>query len=212
MKFNTVITLFIFLSAVATSFGQGSNTTALSVPDSLSHLVSQHEFYYHRQIVSFSPIQFSENGVGFGVGYEKGIDKMDVVALTLPAVITFDMSNRSTTNTYAKSEPSYNAMYYIMPGIKFYPLGSRERVCYSVGTNIVIGDGAVTENISGVDYKRNRFVIGPLINTGLNINPTEHFYMGLEFGMGFTYFHVINSENRGSRFLTQGGFKIGYRF
>jgi hypothetical protein len=55
-------------------------------------------------------------------------------------------------------------------------------------------------------------LLGAMINSSLNIVPTPQFYMGLDFGFGFSYLCRIDGINQGTKGLVQGGFKLGYRF
>ncbi|NDC40335.1 MAG: hypothetical protein EBZ77_02130 [Chitinophagia bacterium] len=165
----------------------------------------------HDRVIYFAPLQFTENGVGFSVAYEKELDRSGIATFTLPAIFTINTS-KNVENGTTVTEPNYDPVFYLMPGVRFYPEGSRERVTYSLGANLVLGAGRGTEYPNRFVNTGTRLVIGPMITGGLGLNPTEHFTLGLDFGMGFTYLHSFNGENRATRFLTQGGIKIGYRF
>ena len=170
-----------------------------------------------------SPIKFTENGVGFELGYEHGIDAGGIVAYNLPVVATFNMAKNDLDNGN-KQDP----MYYVMPGIKFYPASSHGKVRYAIGPSIVAGFGSRTENDRVEVYPnvyppyyyptytdnyvtKNKFVLGVMINNSLNINPSPHFTLGLDLGLGFSYINQLDGTNKGMTTLVQGGFKMGYR-
>ncbi len=168
-----------------------------------------------------SPMKFTENGVGFELGYEGGLDAGGIVAVNLPLVATFNLS-KDDLNMGNKQD----AMFYFMPGIKFYPTSSFGKVKYAIGPSLVLAAGQETKNypiynVYPYNYyntytdnyvTKDKLQLGVMINNSLNINPTEHFTMGLDFGFGFTYVTKIDGETQNMRGLVQGGFKLGYRF
>lgn len=170
----------------------------------------------YNSIVSISPIQFTENGVGIAFAFEQGIDKGGIVAYNLPIVTTFNLNNNIDHGDHQ------DAMFYFSPGIKFYPTTSYGVCKYAVGPSLVIGAGEKTtghyyyDPIGGGGYynydTRSKFILGIMIANSLNINPTPHFYLGLDFGFGFTYINRVGGRNDGMNGIVQGGFKIGYRF
>ncbi len=168
-----------------------------------------------------SPIKFTENGVGLELGYEHGIDKAGIVAYNLPLVATFNLAH-DDLNMGNKQD----AMVYFMPGIKFYPTSAYGKVKYAIGPSLVVGAGQQTDRIDyyydpyGNIYPyngnhtyitRDKFLLGVLINNSLNINPSAHFTLGLDFGFGFTYINTLDGVTQNMRGLVQGGFKMGYR-
>ncbi len=174
---------------------------------------------YKTSVLSISPMQFTENGLGVGLSYEKAIDKKGVIAFYLPAALTFNLSSSHydyTTGTTVNGHQ--DAMCYLMPGVKIYPTGSFGTVRYAVGPSIVVADGQ--KSSAGYDpyygysnYQTlSHFMLGIMVNNSLNINPTPHIYLGLELGLGFTYVNQVGGLNQSTGFLAQGGFKIGYRF
>ncbi len=171
-------------------------------------------------ILYFSPMKFTENGVGFELGYEHGLDAGGIVAVNLPLVATFNMSNGNLDKGNKQ-----DAMFYFTPGIKFYPTSSFGKVKYSLGPSLVLAAGEETQNFPILNtypaayyntytdnyITKSKVQLGVMINNSLNINPTAHFTMGLDFGFGFTYITKIDGETQNMRGLVQGGFKLGYR-
>ncbi|WP_133162720.1 hypothetical protein [Flavipsychrobacter stenotrophus] len=172
-------------------------------------------------IIAIAPIQFTENGVGLAFSYEKGIDKAGIVAYNLPLIATFNLNNNVSNGDHQ------DAMFYFSPGIKFYPTSSHGNVKYAIGPSLVIGAGEKTThsstylpnpgNPSNPYYyeqytTQSKFILGIMVSNSLNINPTEHFYLGLDFGFGFTYINRLAGNNDGLTGVVQSGFKIGYRF
>jgi hypothetical protein len=179
----------------------------------------------HIQTIALAPFQFSENGVGVGLSYERALDAEGIISVYLPVIATWNLNTRDNNNNYyygTTSNNLTNSMYYAMPGIKFYPTGMG-RIKYAVGPSAVIGVGQKVVNdyayynypyTSSYNYGtlENRFLFGMMINNSLNVNATPHLYIGAELGLGFSYFDRINNVNEGTKFLTQGSFKIGYTF
>lgn len=163
-------------------------------------------------ILAFAPIQFTENGVaGFSVSYERAIDSRSIVAFYLPAVLEFNLANtQQTGNTNGNSDP----MFYLMPGIKLYPTGGFGRMAkYAIGPSLVIADGqrTVPDYYGGYDIQ-SHFLLGILVNQSVNISPTPWFYVGCEFGLGFTYIDKVGGISQGTKPLVNFNFKIGLRY
>ena len=175
---------------------------------------------YKTNVLAISPMQFSENGLGLGLSYERAIDKKGVIAFYLPTALTlnlnstyYDAASGSTVNGHQ------DAMFYAMPGIKVYPTGSFGIVRYAVGPSLVIADGQKSSTYydpsSGnpSSYQtQSHFMLGIVVNNSLNINPSPHVYLGLELGLGFSYMNRVGGLNQNTAFIAQGGFRIGYRF
>ena len=175
---------------------------------------------YGPNVLALSPMEFSENGLGIALSYERAIDEKGVIAFYMPAVLTFNLNSNhydyATGNTVNGNQ---DAMFYAMPGVKLYPTGSFGTVRYAVGPSLVIGDGQKSSTdysyLSGnpaIYRTQSHFVLGIMVNNSLNINPSPRIYLGLELGMGFTYMNQIGGINQNTMFLAQGGFRIGYRF
>ncbi|MES2702466.1 MAG: hypothetical protein V4649_07500 [Bacteroidota bacterium] len=171
---------------------------------------------YSRDLISLHPFQYSENGVGVGISYEHSLDHDGYLAFYAPFIGTFNL-NRNTG--YYGDQGHNDMMLYAMPGIKFYPTGLG-KCKYAIGPSAVVGWGQETPRnyyspypyVSYDPGTQDRFLFGMMINNSLNINPTPRLHVGLEMGFGFTYFDKIGGVNYGATFLTQGSFKIGYRF
>jgi hypothetical protein len=120
---------------------------------------------------------------------------------------------------------------YFYPGIKIYPAGAFKKLSYAIGANLVTALGKserVTETfktdstMSGGNmyytatktsetYREvSRFKLGALLSNSLNIRPTRHLYVGVEFGIGYSYLDLIEGVNNGADIAIQGGVKFGY--
>ena len=181
---------------------------------------SKMKLSYAPNLLSLAPFQFTENGLGVGLSYERSLDSRGVIAFYLPVMVTFDLNNGTyydySTNAY-KNSPT-DMMFYAMPGIKVYPTGSHGFVKYAVGPSLVVADGqkstAVFNGFTGTTSEQTQahFMLGMIINNSVNFNPSEHVYLGLELGLGFTYLNRVGGLNQDTNGLVQGSFKIGYRF
>jgi hypothetical protein len=172
------------------------------------------EAHLNKNIISFAPIAFTENGVGVGASIEHILDAKGVVNFYMPVYATFQRNSDTytgTVNTYP--------MFYFMPGIKIYTnLNSSKKVKFSIGPSIVAGFGSGNlyndNSISGIPTNAtvSRFLLGATAIAGLNLFPTPHVYMGFEYGLGFCYMNNYGGTSQGYSALTQGSLKIGYRF
>lgn len=186
---------------------------------------------YGRNIIAIAPLQVTE-GVGLGLSYERVLDKKGIISFYLPATIAFNTSNNSGEffpggyyNNYGYPyNETYNT-YYVMPGIKIYPTGSKGKVRYAVGPSLAFVFGKQynayypdpliypSQYPYYLSYRlEDRFAFGMMINNSLNIQPTPHLYLGLELGLGVTYIQQIGGVDVGTNTLGQFAFKVGYRF
>lgn len=186
---------------------------------SISNAIAQQESEYGRNTLSFAPLQVNNPGVGLGVSYERDLDKKGIVALYIPVSVSFSNTNQDYYSGYYSSSRRYVTGFF-MPGIKFYPTGSKGKIKYAVGPNIAIVAGERSSyqnynlNIYPTPYvTQTRFSIGTMVFNSLNINPTPHLNIGLEMGMGVCYLDMTDGYSSGMMpFLVQLGAKIGYRF
>ncbi|WP_345077348.1 hypothetical protein [Nemorincola caseinilytica] len=191
-----------------------------------------HGHWNHLTTLALSPFQYTENGVGVGLSYERALDHEGIISAYMPVIASFNVRNNNNNNYY-NYYGNYNRgtdyMFYAMPGVKFYPTGMG-KVKYALGPNAVVGYGRRSNygyadpyyyTYSGTSiyyppsyYTSNRFILGMMLNNSLNVNATPHLYIGAEMGFGFTYLDMNTryNYNEGMKFLTQGSFKIGYTF
>lgn len=162
---------------------------------------------YGNNIIAVSPMQLADEGAGFGISYERVLDKENnYISFYLPVTITVKRLDGSI--------PDGDPTYYFMPGIKFYPTGGKGMVRYGLAANLVYAFGSQTYETFNNGFSQ--FItedftkLGMIINNSLNVNPTDHLHFGLEFGLGFPY--VDESTFNGDGPLVQFGFKVGYRF
>ena len=168
-----------------------------------------------KNIIAISPMTLTQDGWGGGISYERVLDKMGWVSFILPATISMKGYNTS----YNTNSTQYNAMYFVMPGIKVYTnINSASRTKWSLGPSLLLGLGAntTTNDYSGANYltytKQTHFEMGALANIGFNFFANQNVYIAGEYGMGFAYINTENGISQGTNFLTQLSFKIGYRF
>jgi hypothetical protein len=182
--------------------------------------MAQERSQYGNNTLSFSPLQINNPGIGFGVSYEVDLDRRGIVALYLPMSFSISNTTRDKHIGYYSSEPYYTG--FIMPGLKFYPTGSKGKVKYAVGPNLAVIAGerpSYTYNYlassypTGIYSTQTRFSLGTMVFNSLNINPTPHLNIGVEMGMGVCYIDQTAGISSGMMpFLFQLGTKIGYRF
>lgn len=184
---------------------------------------------YGKNIIGLSPIHMTNlSPVGFGLSYERVLDKGSIVSFYLPIVYSF--KNEHDINYYGSYAPyrDERSMVWFFPGAKIYPTGSDGVVRYSVGPSLAFGTGnrlytqsyydPGTGTTNYRDVSENIFVMGIMVNNTLNIQPTPKLRLGLELGLGIPYY---TNEERNSGYyyntfndepLVQFNFNVGYRF
>lgn len=183
---------------------------------------SRHSSNYGKNVIAFAPAQLTNDGFGFGLSYERMLDKDNLVAFYLPVSYTY--TNLRTDDYYYNGSSNSSGftnkanMFYAYPGFKIYPRGLGI-VRYGVGPSIAIGTGSklsersYDSNTGNYYYNtENHFLLGFVVNNSVNINPTPQLFLGLELGLGVSYLDQVNGANKGVDFLTQFAFRVGFRF
>lgn len=180
---------------------------------------------YGKNILAIAPVQITD-GFGVGLSYERVLDKKGIISFYLPAAVSFNTDGMDN-GPFGNSSPYYGSYYggdynsyYLMPGVKIYPTGSKGKVKYSVGPSIAAVFTKAYMNAyygPGPTYApyyemQDRFILGVMVNNTLNIQPTPHLYMGIELGLGISYLNTVNNVSVGETTIGQFAFKMGYRF
>lgn len=166
-----------------------------------------------KDLIAISPMTFTQDGWGGSITYERVLDKMGWVSFVLPATV----SMKGYQTDYTTNATKYNAMYFVMPGIKIYTnINSASRTKWWLGPSLLWGLGtntSVSDYYSSPTYtKQTHFEMGALASIGFSFFASQNVFIGGDYGMGFSYINTLNGINQGSNFLTQLTFKIGYRF
>ncbi|MGN6568508.1 MAG: hypothetical protein ACTHJ0_11175 [Flavipsychrobacter sp.] len=194
----------------------GSGHVDNLVKQKIKHLNSSKK--YGENIISIAPLQgmddLVQNTLGFAVCYERMLNKYGTLCVYIPAIYR----NSSTDlNMYYQKDIHYTS-YYFLPGIKYYPAGSRGVVRYALGGSLIFGGGSSDNAIDsyGNHVPSNYSLWGFMINNSVNICPFPYLYFGLEIGIGVA---GINKENVfklrddiNALPVQQYSFKVGYRF
>lgn len=221
--FITVFSLFIFGAANA----QESDIEKSELDGKTENRDPINKLWNRTSTIAIAPLQFTERGMGAGLSFEHALDARGMLSLSVPFMVAIHPSYKGRSPYYDQYRPDQNgqstAMYYAMPGVKFYPTGMG-KVKYALGPSLLAGYGNeyvhtrlyVYDPLRStiiMDYKKvERMILGMMLNNSLNIHATPHLYMGAELGLGFTYLDMANDVNRGTHAVVQGNFKIGYTF
>lgn len=184
---------------------------------------------YGNNILSFSPVHMTNtSAVGFGLSYERVLDKNNILSFYFPIVYSFKNNNDYYDPSVSSYTNNKSTMLWVYPGIKIYPTGNNGVVRYSVGPCLAFGSGSrnyansvfdpVSNSYIIVQHEESVFVMGLLVNNSLNIQPTPKLHLGLELGIGIPYY--TDEKNNNSYYynlykdlpLVQFNFNIGYRF
>jgi hypothetical protein len=186
---------------------------------------------YGKNILSLSPVHMTNtSATGFGISYERILDKNRILSLYFPVAFSFKTSNNTYNNITGYYDKDKSTMLWLYPSLKIYPTGSTGIVRYSVGPMLAIGSGSSSykrqtydPNTGNYNYEKTSedlFVLGLLVNNSLNIQPTPKIHLGLELGIGIPYYTNENSNNATYYYsntysdgpIVQFNFNIGYRF
>jgi hypothetical protein len=178
---------------------------------------------YGQNMINVSPFKALDSGPGFGISYERILDRRGYFGLLLPFTMTIP-------DTYYLSFDSSNGdrseMYYFSPTLKIYPFGQR-RVTYALGPTIFAGVGqrwnTYTDynQATGVyitrEEKRDRFRMGMIVNNYVNFQIMSRFQIGLNAGLGPRYidretFRSQTTRTKGFEITGEFNFNLGFRF
>jgi len=171
-------------------------------------------------VLYLAPVQFSENGPGFGVGYARFINHEKNIAVNIDGAVTFNTAN--TNRIYNYNTGFYNtgnpdAMCYLLPGIKFFPFGSKGLFTYAFGLSGDMGSGVKSSgyyDLNGLNLAervQKNFLVGGLIENYLQYNYSRRTCLEAKLSVGSSLLNRVGGANTGNEFLIEGGIKIGYR-
>ncbi|MBL7718739.1 MAG: hypothetical protein JNL72_07880 [Flavipsychrobacter sp.] len=183
---------------------------------------------YGSNVVTVALVNLNDEGFGFGAAYERALDKKGILSFYLPVNVALGGLGNYTSSTSGTTSSFNRAIWQIMPGIKFYPTGSKGKVRYAVGPQLSYETGykeewqTIYDPQTFMSYQRYDKLdvrkLGILVNNSLNMSPNEHMIIGLDLGLGFTYMNKKEDASSGvmrewgTRQLAQFNFRIGYRF
>lgn len=181
---------------------------------------------YGANILRLSPITAMDVGVGFGLSYERILDRQQMIGLILPFHLLLENDGDAFFNGNNGEHDNTHAYFYFTPGLKIYPFGQR-RVTYAVGPSLMLGYGGGKEwrydgmNYGSVDVEK--FRLGMLVNNYVNFQIGPSFNLGLELGLGVRYLDRETTEykfppyntytvNNGIEATGQFSMTLGFRF
>jgi hypothetical protein len=170
---------------------------------------------YGKSVFSLSPFALTDISKGVGLSYERVLDKNGLFALWIPVTAGFSTYTSLMNNAIVNSNVVYGNLY-ATPGIKFYPKGCFHDVSYSIAPSVAVVFGSKQTSdydqygnavLSSKDFMK----LGFMATNTLNVNPTKHVYLGIDFGLGITYLSQVGGVNSNSGGLVYFGFRVGYR-
>lgn len=180
---------------------------------------------YGTNILRIAPLTIMDVGVGFGLSYEKILDRNQMVGLILPVHLMISNNDDLFSGNNYNSTTKTQAYFYFTPGLKVYPFGQR-RVTYAVGPSLMLGYGGgkdsrfdpYTGYTTETDVRRLR--LGMLVNNYVNFQLGPSFNLGLELGIGVRYldrekveYRNYSTTNNNELDATgQFSLTLGYRF
>ena len=175
------------------------------------------------------------NDAAIGISYERQLDKFGHISFYMPVLLNFtsnkdfrDYDDSYNSTGTATNFPSYHS-YTFMPGVKFYPATTKEKVRYSLGAAFFATFGK--EPYSVYDYNNyystgtyvapgngdyNYALYGVMISNSVNVSVTKNIFMSIDLSTGFP---VSDNRHAGTNEIDelvspfiQFAFKAGYRF
>jgi hypothetical protein len=217
MNLKTFFTVFLSLCCF-TSAMAGGHLKAADNDDNDNKVTGN-------TILAFAPLVATESGnIGLGFSYEKMLDKKGMFAMYLPVYATFTSNNNSNYTNNSSSGIIPHNMFYFGPGMKVYTHSKSERVKYALGPSLLfeVGQKPVSHpDTTSTVYPytttnyydlKSTFVMGIMLNNSLNMYPTPHLYVGMEFNFGFSYINMVDGAYQSTTGLMQFAVKMGYRY
>lgn len=178
---------------------------------------------YGKNMINVSPFKALDSGPGFGISYERLLDKRGYFGLLLPFTMTVPDSYYLP---FDSNNDTGSEMYYFAPTVKIYPFGQK-RVTYALGPSVYTGFGkrwnsyTAYDPNTGVyttkDERRTRFRLGMIVNNYVNFQITSHFQIGLNAGIGPRYidretYEFQTTRTKGFNITGEFNFNLGFRF
>jgi hypothetical protein len=183
---------------------------------------------YGNNILSLTPIAYlgdmngESNQAGIGINYERILDKKGMISFVLPVFFALPTE---TSHGYVSAEGHQYSSYCIMPGLKYYPTGSRGIVKYAISASFYLMQGnepdayynnATAGYYSTISSDRHYTVSGFMLGNSIVVHPMPHLYLEAILGFGFNYVDnrllnndVLNSATNPTAYFAM---KAGYRF
>jgi len=169
-----------------------------------------------------SPLQFSENGFGLSLSYERNLDKSGIFRFYLPVITTFNVANNVYTDLKGNTVVREDPMFYVMPGFKVRVFEQYNNSVF-LGTSMVFAEGNKTQTIDSTSnggYQttkyavgtQNKFLFGMIGHASAEVYLKPKIYFMAEIGLGWTYIYSLNNVPQNNSGLFELGFKIGYRY
>jgi hypothetical protein len=193
--------------------------------------------YSHNNIISITLLNITQSGTGIGLTYERLLDKKGCFSFYLPVSMLVLGYQKDVNNDIAapvgwlSDVGRDRGILQVMPGAKFYPTGSRGKVRYAIGAQLMYGAGYIVEQefpevpyylVTAPlhnPYKNLRVAkAGVMINNSLNISTGPHFYFAADLGLGITFinkkevFSTGEMKQQPANGLAQFSVRLGYRF
>jgi len=139
--------------------------------------------YNGKNIVKLSPISLFDDGIGVGLSYERFFDKKQRFSFIVP--IDYLFSNFNNTNGY-----NNYSVFYVSPGLKFYPGSAKRAISYAVGPSLMFGTGRGVSWTSSYYYGEENVTtrkFGVLVVNYLEVMITQKLNIGLSAALGLRY-------------------------
>ena len=165
---------------------------------------------FGQNVLAVLPIAMTDRSVaGFGLRYERTLDKDGYLSAVLPVVVSLvgENSYYSYGSGGYVNDNTSRPYFQFYPGVRFYPATSKHAFAYALGFNLMAGTGkqwrqtsgysTQGQYVSGYSYVNN-FRLGMMLSNSLNFAPSPRLHIGLEFMLGFRYLNQYEGGNSNS--------------
>lgn len=151
-------------------------------------------------------------GWGYGAGVEYAFNKSKNLSAVLPLYVVF----ARVLSSRGQASHVNAAMYFVSPGIRYYPGKKKQDGHYAIGANLAIGNGwgggnnglsAVSTVKDGIPLQ-SRSVVAATISNTVQVHYARHWRSQIELQLGAVDDNGINIES----FFAQLSFSFGYRW
>ncbi len=130
-------------------------------------------------------------GPGYGLQYERFFEEERNASFVFPLFLCYDYAPASRSgqgSTADKGLDQRPLMVLIAPGFRYYPCGGSGFARYAVGASFLIGRGKGEGNTytNSTNNLVKRSIFGLMVANGINFQPSAHFKLNMELGLGLS--------------------------
>jgi hypothetical protein len=174
-----------------------------------------------------SPGDNTINDAGIGIGYERALDTWGHLSFDIRGSVFFSSSQDFSDYSYGGNAVHFGnyVSYYLMPGLKFYPMGDSKKVRYSLSASFFYIFGGEPYAVYAGSYywptptppseNYNYSMYGVMITNSINVTATKHAFLAVDLSLAAPISdkrHIGDDITALPDPIIQFGIRIGYRY